>query len=49
MAVLVTDGVGEGNMGMVTTFCHHNTKPRWRPRKHSLPYISTPLWNQVWL
>ena len=24
MAVLVTDWVGEGNLGMVTAFCHHN-------------------------
>ena len=24
MAILVMDGVGEGNLGMVTTFCHHN-------------------------
>ena len=24
MAILVTDGVGEGNLGMVTTFCCHN-------------------------
>ena len=24
MAVLVTDGVKEGSLGMVTTFCHHN-------------------------
>ena len=24
MVILVTDGVEEGNLGMVTTFCHHN-------------------------
>ena len=24
MMILVMDGVGEGNLGMVTTFCHHN-------------------------
>ena len=24
MAVLVRDGVGEGNLGMMITFCHHN-------------------------
>ena len=24
MAVLVTDGVEEGSLGMVTTFCHHD-------------------------
>ena len=24
MVILVTDGVGEGNMGMVTTFCCHD-------------------------
>ena len=24
MAILVTDGMGEGNLGMVTTFCCHN-------------------------
>ena len=24
MAILITDGVGEGNLGMVTTFCHHD-------------------------
>ena len=24
MAIKVTDGVGEGNLGMVTTFCHHD-------------------------
>ena len=24
MVVLVTDGVGEGNLGMMTTFCHHD-------------------------
>ena len=24
MAILVTDGVGEGNLGMVTTFCQHD-------------------------
>ena len=24
MAILVMDGVGEGNLGMVTTFCHHD-------------------------
>ena len=24
MAILVTDEVGEGNLGMVTAFCHHN-------------------------
>ena len=24
MAILVTDGVGGGNLGMVTTFCYHN-------------------------
>ena len=24
MVILVTDGVGEGNLGMVTTFCHHD-------------------------
>ena len=24
MAILVTDGVREGNLGMVTTFCHHD-------------------------
>ena len=24
IAVLVMDGMGEGNLGMVTTFCHHN-------------------------
>ena len=24
MAILVTDAVGEGNLGMVTTFCHHD-------------------------
>ena len=24
MAILVTDGVGEGNLGMVATFYHHN-------------------------
>ena len=24
MVILVTDGVGEGNLGMGTTFCHHN-------------------------
>ena len=24
MAILITDGVGEGNLGMVTTFYHHN-------------------------
>ena len=24
MVVLVMDGVGEGNLGMVTTFCHHD-------------------------
>ena len=24
MVVLVTDGVGEGNLGMVTTFCQHD-------------------------
>ena len=23
-AILITDGVGEGNLGMGTTFCHHN-------------------------
>ena len=22
--ILVTDGVGEGTLGMVTTFCHHD-------------------------
>ena len=24
MVILVTDGLGEGNLGMVTTFCHHD-------------------------
>ena len=24
MVILVIDGVGEGSLGMVTTFCHHN-------------------------
>ena len=24
MAILVIDGVGEGNLGMVTTFCHYD-------------------------
>ena len=24
MAILITDGVGEGNLGMVTTLCCHN-------------------------
>ena len=24
IAVLVMNGVGEGNLGMVTTFCHHD-------------------------
>ena len=24
MAILITDGVGEGNLGMMTTFCHHD-------------------------
>ena len=24
MVILVTSGVGEGNLGMVTTFCHHD-------------------------
>ena len=24
MVILVTDGVGEGNLGTVTSFCHHN-------------------------
>ena len=24
MAILITDGVGEENLGMVTTFCHHD-------------------------
>ena len=24
MVILVTDGVGEGNLGIATTFCHHN-------------------------
>ena len=24
MAILVTDGVEEGNLSMVTTFCHHD-------------------------
>ena len=24
MVILVIDGVGEGNLGMVTTFCHHD-------------------------
>ena len=23
MLILITDGVGEGNLGMVTTLCHH--------------------------
>ena len=23
-AILITDGVGKGNLGMVTTFCHHD-------------------------
>ena len=24
MAILFMDGMGEGNLGMVTTFCHHD-------------------------
>ena len=24
MVILITDGVREGNLGMVTTFCHHD-------------------------
>ena len=24
MGILITDGVGEGHLGMVTTFCYHN-------------------------
>ena len=24
MVILITDGVGEGDLGMVTTFCSHN-------------------------
>ena len=24
MVILSTDGIGEGNLGIVTTFCHHD-------------------------
>ena len=45
VAVLVMDGVGEGNLCMVTTFCCHDQAKI----ECSLPYISMTLWNQVWL
>ena len=48
MAILVTDGVREGNMGMVTTFCHHYQAKVEAP-KHSLPYINVTHQSQVWL
>ena len=49
MAILVTDGLGEGNLGMVTTFCYHNKAKMEASDAHSLPYINATHQSQVWL
>ena len=46
MAVLVTNGVEEGSLGMVTTFVTM-IRQRWSHQKHSSSYASRTLPNQV--
>ena len=48
MVILVTDGVREGTLGMVTPSVAR-IKPRWRLLMHSLPYINATHQIQVWL
>ena len=47
MAIFVTDGVEEGNLGMVTTLCCQD-QARWMPPKCALLYINVTYQSQVW-
>ena len=48
MAILFTDVVAEGNLGMMTTFYHHD-QAKMEASKHSPPYVNVTHWIQVWL
>ena len=48
MAILVIDGVGEGNLGMVTTFCYHDQSKMEASNAHSA-FINMTHQIQVWL
>ena len=41
MVIFITDGVGEGNLGMVTNFCHHNQNKMEASDAHLHPM---PVW-----
>ena len=48
MVISITDGVGEGNMGMVTTFCHNNQAKI--EASDALSTLHNAMhWSKVWL
>ena len=48
LVILITDGVGKGDLGMVTTFYSHN-QVKMEASECSLPFVSVILVSLVYL